>query len=378
MKRICIPLLGLLLMVPCVNAQIVVDGVLDDGYTLATVQTNQTGFGNAMAPDFFGSELNAMWTAVEGSRIFVMLTGNLEGNFNKLEVFFDSVPGGENSLSSIPQYDFLLGGGPNWQSQLLGGLVSGGPGWTFDSGFDVDFHLFVRRGFAGEDGNVLDVDFVDRMGGGSAMVPGNSARVPFDFDLQTGAGTIEVGDLGNNASGDAIANSISFGMNNTNEAGVGGDTSMVADQVAAAAVTTGFEFSIDVSDLGLDPDLAGTIKIVAAVNGSSHDFVSNQVLPGLPAPMGNLGGNNAGDFIGDCGFVDLSVLAGEQFFCLEYDGGKVLVGDVNCDGVVNLADVQPFVELLTTGGFSAKADINGDGVVNLSDVAPFVALLSGG
>ena len=52
-------------------------------------------------------------------------------------------------------------------------------------------------------------------------------------------------------------------------------------------------------------------------------------------------------------------------------------GDVNCDGVVDLLDVQPFIEILGSGEFSAKADINGDGVVNLLDVQPFVDLLSG-
>ncbi len=377
MKRVCSALFGLILMTSCVNAQIVVDGVLDDDYSLAAVQTTQTGFGNAVAPDYFGSELDALYTAVEGSRIFVLLTGNLEGNFNKLEVLFDSVSGGENSLSSIPQYDFLAGGGPNWQSQLLGGLISGGPGWTFDPGFNADYHLICRRGFDGKAGNVLDVDFVDRMGGGAAMVPGNSNRAPFDFDSQTGAGTIQVGDLGNNSSGDAISNPISFGMDNSNELGVGGDQSMPADQAAAAAVTTGFEFSIDVSDLGLNPEMAGVIKIVAAVNGSSHDYLSNQVLPGLPALTTNLGGDNTGAFIGDLGFVSFASLAGEQFFCIEYGGG-ILVGDVNGDGMVNLSDVQPFVALLSAGGFLPEADINGDGVVSLLDVAPFVQLLSGG
>ena len=55
-----------------------------------------------------------------------------------------------------------------------------------------------------------------------------------------------------------------------------------------------------------------------------------------------------------------------------------LLGDVNCDGVVDLLDVQPFVDLLSTGEFSKKADINEDGEVNLLDVAPFVTILSGG
>ena len=57
--------------------------------------------------------------------------------------------------------------------------------------------------------------------------------------------------------------------------------------------------------------------------------------------------------------------------------GKVVPGDVNGDGQVNLLDVQPFVDLLTTGGFSPAADINQDGSLDLLDVAPFVALLSG-
>ena len=60
-------------------------------------------------------------------------------------------------------------------------------------------------------------------------------------------------------------------------------------------------------------------------------------------------------------------------------GDKVLRGDVNCDGVVDLLDVAPFVEILTSGlGFDPKADINGDGTVDLLDVAPFVELLTGG
>ncbi len=55
----------------------------------------------------------------------------------------------------------------------------------------------------------------------------------------------------------------------------------------------------------------------------------------------------------------------------------VLPGDVNEDGVVNLLDVDPFVELLVSGQFNAAADLNSDGVVDLLDVEPFVDLLSG-
>lgn len=54
------------------------------------------------------------------------------------------------------------------------------------------------------------------------------------------------------------------------------------------------------------------------------------------------------------------------------------LGDVNLDGMVTLADVSPFVAILTSGGFQCEADINEDGVVSLADVNPFVNILTGG
>ena len=55
---------------------------------------------------------------------------------------------------------------------------------------------------------------------------------------------------------------------------------------------------------------------------------------------------------------------------------NVLLGDVNLDGVVDLLDVAPFVDLLTSGEFQTEADINQDGTVDLLDVAPFVDLIA--
>ena len=60
------------------------------------------------------------------------------------------------------------------------------------------------------------------------------------------------------------------------------------------------------------------------------------------------------------------------------DGGGGMVGDVNCDGIVNLLDVAPFVEAVSNSVYDVKADANFDGADNLLDVAPFVALISGG
>ena len=50
-------------------------------------------------------------------------------------------------------------------------------------------------------------------------------------------------------------------------------------------------------------------------------------------------------------------------------------GDINQDGELNLLDVAPMVELISTSTFQVEGDINNDGAVNLLDIGPFVELL---
>ncbi|MGE0481486.1 MAG: peptidoglycan DD-metalloendopeptidase family protein [Phycisphaerae bacterium] len=66
--------------------------------------------------------------------------------------------------------------------------------------------------------------------------------------------------------------------------------------------------------------------------------------------------------------------------------GGCLPGDLNCDGVVNNFDIDPFVLALTDPAAYAtafpncdigNADISGDGMVNNFDIDPFVACLTG-
>jgi hypothetical protein len=67
------------------------------------------------------------------------------------------------------------------------------------------------------------------------------------------------------------------------------------------------------------------------------------------------------------------------------DLGFGLVGDLNCDGVVNGFDIDPFVIALSDpSGYAAQfpdcdrllADVNGDGAVDGFDIDPFVLLLT--
>ncbi len=57
-------------------------------------------------------------------------------------------------------------------------------------------------------------------------------------------------------------------------------------------------------------------------------------------------------------------------------------GDVNIDGYLDFADINPFIAVLTGQDTDpqhcAAADINRDGVADFGDINPFVALLSGG
>ena len=68
-------------------------------------------------------------------------------------------------------------------------------------------------------------------------------------------------------------------------------------------------------------------------------------------------------------------------------GCGVTTGDLNCDGLVNAFDIDPFVLALSdpaayTAAFPEcdinHADINNDGLVNSFDIDPFVLLLTGG
>jgi hypothetical protein len=71
---------------------------------------------------------------------------------------------------------------------------------------------------------------------------------------------------------------------------------------------------------------------------------------------------------------------------MQLDLGPYRLGDLNCDGAVDFADINPFVLLLGDptawqaafpGCPQINGDINGDGAVGFGDINPFVALLSG-
>ena len=344
-------------------AAITIDGTRDAAYGPAlAVQTIRTGFGNAINPTGLGGggELDAAYALVEGGRLYVMVTGNIENNFNKLGLFIDAKPGGENTLSDTPGYDY------EHISRNFGGL-------TFDDGFNADYHLYARWGSL--TGNNFTVDIVDRNGGGDATVKGNGGSAGTGVGTGIQAGVVNPSDpgLGSTGVGEVrnltpfLTNPLAFAFNNTNTAGVlGSGSGTTANQADALAVNTGFEFSIDLADLG-NPQPGDVIKILAVYGNGDNNFLSNQTLGGLPAGTGNLGGNGTGGFTGNLAGINFNNFPGDQFFSVTVAG---VLGDLDHDGFVGIADLNIVLGDWNNNAPSndPRADPSGDGFVGIEDL----------
>ncbi len=260
---------------------VVVDGsIAGDGYGAArAVQTNETSFGDNL------SELNAGYGFIAGGKLHLAITGQVENNFNKMEIWIDAAAGGQAIFASAG----------NDGAANMNGLV-------FDTAFTPETHIIVRNGFdGGLAQNKFDLDFANLL----------TTAVTSQFSLfgnsLTGSGTV--------LPGPATASNIDVGYDNSNVLGVGGGGGVnAADQVAAAAVQTGLELVIDLADLGY---LGGDIRVSAVVNSGDHGFASNQTLGGLPIVSSHLAGLST---------VDFSGIAGDQFFVIPEPASLALLG----------------------------------------------------
>jgi hypothetical protein len=246
----------------------VIDGVRDAKYGSSIVlQNTPTGFGNSdlgMADWANGSELNGAYGMIANGNLHLFFTGNLETNYNKLEIFIDSVAGGQNVLR-----------GDNADVDFNG--LNRMAGLTFDSAFSPDYYLTATNGDSG--GYQIFANFAELLtnGGGAGGFIGGS-----------GAGNrVLVG-----------SNGVFIGVDNSNVDGVDGGS--VGDP---ASVMTGIEVMIPLSLLG---NPAGPISVAAFINGGGHDFLSNQVLGGVGG-AGNLG---------EPSLVNFNDIDGDQFFTI--------------------------------------------------------------
>lgn len=276
MKNTVTSLAGLLLLSQAQGA-IILDGSRDAEYGGAqATQSVQTNFGDNF------SELNAGYASISDGNLNLLLTGNLENNFNKLNIFIDSVSGGQNVI-----------GGTNPSND---GWAATHGGFTFDNGFSADYMFIARNGNGGGDRFDLDLGTI-----------GTLTSVSYG-DIFGGSLTGTALDLG--------ATGLGVGFDNSNVAGIGGGTA-AANATAANAVTTGLELVIPLSLIG---NPTGDIRVSAMVNGSNHNFLSNQILGGLASPQDNLGGDGMGTFTGTVSDINLNNFSGDQFFTVSNSG----------------------------------------------------------
>lgn len=244
------------------------------GGTLRAVQDSPTSFGNATGggqDSAGGGELDAMWGDISGSTLNLAISGNIEGNFNKAWIFFDTKAGGENTLDNMNTDNGCCG-----EIQQMAGL-------TFDSGFDADYaiRIEVGSGFYG-------INFAD-------LVPNTSGSI-------WNGGGFEALPDGPNTGGFGVT----WGWDNSNVLGV---TS--SDASGALTATTGLEFSIDMASAFGDGSLT-SLKVMALYGNGGGDFMSNQVLPGV--------GLDGGTHLGTSSAINFGNFAGDQFAVIPEPG----------------------------------------------------------
>ena len=345
-----------------------VDGLLDAAFYGApvAVQNTPTAFGNATNGHtrfaVQGSELDAAYARVSDGYLFLFIAGNLEtygnglqwsaGNLNKLDIFVDAIPGGQNSLRG-DNVDVDGGALSN-----MGHLDPANDGLKFDSGFEADFYLsFCNRT---EVVPYYDPPQIEAWrgylfyatlpsgGGGTAQTLG-IAQDPTHTSFITTF---------------SFTNGVKLGFNNSNTGGVWGTGhASEADTSLASNVTTGLELAIPVEFFAAaNGTLNDTIRIAAFVNDVYHRFLSNQVL----GPMGQSSGGYGN--LGDPRLFNFaeSYSPGDQFFAAAnpYPSARAMLApDVGANNAMTnhwLASVghtyvvQVNTNLLSTNWFAAS------------------------
>jgi hypothetical protein len=158
-RRILRLMLALLAMTNLAKAAPVIDGTasLSDGYGAAlSVQNTQTQFGDNNRGDLVdteagGSEIDQVFGTVANdgikNRLYLAIAGNLENNFNKLEIFIDvdGASGGVNEIvgNQLPAaVDAFCCGGFG----TTDGALQRQDFMSFDEGFFADYYVTLSSG----------------------------------------------------------------------------------------------------------------------------------------------------------------------------------------------------------------------------------------
>ncbi len=412
------------------------DGALSGGSNpgiALTINNSNTGGVDGCIPgapqrDFAtGSEINALYATADDEYLYLMVTGNVQTNFNKLVLFFDVADGGQNTFGSLDQLTVNVNLDFNNNYNNMGSrsitqpadpkdpacqipnpcgegskcpcFATQTPGLTFDADFAADYTFsyangqnpvihFINAMFLRTDGRAEDF-FFNSLDYGAFDGGAKSFFTPIPFagpglDVQSkdpltalpnlfaAYGPRTVSQDAYNPGPLAEPGLIVADMNNSNTGGITGET---ASEALATSVTTGFEVRIKLSELGWNGK--SCIKVAGFITNSDYTVTSNQVIGGLPADYGNLAETST---------VNFENIPGLQYVCLALGGAKPT--DCNQNGVDDAADIKAGTSndcfsyaaaAGTAGGpngipdeCECVADWNRDGISNSTDVSDFI------
>ena len=339
----------------------------------------------------YGSELNNVRAAVDetNNKLYVFIGGNLQVNFNKLNLFFDAIAGeGQNQLRD-DNVDIAF----NALNTQLGGI-------TFDSAFEPDYWMDINTGVDGGTGELINftdaatlrtngalidptflvvLDYGAFFGGPVTDAVGDPVAMPFELmdfsgprvDVQDGTLSALFTNYGPRLTQvdpqNPVPGLIQSAINNSNVDGVT-DT----DTSDAANVNTGIELCIDLDELGWDG--SSDILMSGWIANDAFDFLSNQVIGGVPSGTGNIGDPDSDD--DGTADLDFNTIAGDQFINLSQPPAPDCVGDLNGDGAIDLSDLNAFVSAFQSG--DPAGDLNDDGATDLADLNTFVTAFQTG
>lgn len=328
------------LALPAAGQSPTIDGLLDGAFYGApvAVQDTPTSFGNATNGHprvaVGGSELDAAYARASEGYLFLFIAGNLEtkgvgglqwpaGNLNKLDIFVDSIPGGQISLRG-DNADVDNGALNN-----MGHLDPDNDGLKFEAGFAADFYFTFNNNTEAIfwfDPPVVEAwrgllyyATVPSGGGGTAQLLGMAQ----DPNHQSYTTTF------------IFTNGVKLGFNNSNVGGVRGTSDAnAADTALATNVATGLELAIPIELLAAaNGSINENIGIVAFVNDTNHRYISNQVLGPMSQASGGYGN------LGDPRLFNFSETysPGNQFFTAvnPYASARAMLApDLGADGMV--------------------------------------------
>jgi len=217
------------------------------------VQTINTGFGESNGgDDTSGSELDAGYGVIQGGNLDLFLAGSFQNNGNHANIFVDGGAAGQSVLA-VPATAGL---------QTMNGS-------SFSPGFQATY-AYDMNDFSG---TLYNEEYT--YAGPGALAGGYVGSVT-ESSTGIGAGV---------PSGGGYPAYASIALNNTLVSTMGAPGT-ATNPAAAAAVTTGFELSIPLSQIGYT---GGPIMVLADINGGGEGYLSNQFLPGLAVGTQNLG-----------------------------------------------------------------------------------------